>query len=91
MKNLPPDVSKYGASAEFTQESVPEKLLKSHRTKPGTWGRIVVSDGRLLYRIVEPEQEDYELSPGVFGIIEPEVLHYVQPLGQVRFCVEFYR
>ncbi len=91
MKQLPPDVTKYGASATFTQENVPESLLKSHRTKTGTWGRIVVTEGKLLYRILEPEDAEHELSPGLFGIIEPGMLHYVEPVGNVCFCVEFYR
>ena len=31
------------------------------------------------------------LAPGVFGIVEPTVLHEVEPRGTVRFLVEFYR
>jgi hypothetical protein len=32
-----------------------------------------------------------ELFPGKLGIVVPEVLHNVEPLGTVRFFVEFYR
>ncbi len=91
MKALPEGVSNYAATPEFTEESTPENLLKSHRTKAGTWGRIVVLEGRLRYRILEPEIRAFELSPGNPGVVEPEVAHEVEPMGRVRFRVEFYR
>ncbi|MDE0058117.1 MAG: DUF1971 domain-containing protein [Defluviicoccus sp.] len=91
MKTLPEGVSSYASTQEFTEESVPANLLKSHRTKPGAWGKIVVLDGRLRYRIIEPEIHAFELSPGNPGIVEPEVPHEVEPMGRVRFRVDFYR
>ena len=63
----------------------------AHRTKAGTWAKIVVLEGRLRYRILEPESEETELSPGRPGIVEPEVLHEVEAPGPVRFRVDFYR
>ena len=65
--------------------------MKAHRTKAGTWGKIVVLEGRLRYRILEPEVVDLDLSPGTFGVVEPGVTHEVLPMGDVRFYVEFYR
>ena len=47
--------------------------------------------GSLRYRILGPEPEEHVLSPGRVGIIEPERLHEVEPLGEVRFFVEFLR
>ncbi len=90
MKELPADVSSYKSTPEFTEETVPKGLLKAHQTKEGTWGKIVILEGRLHYRILEPEIEDVELSPERYGVVEPEILHEVKPLGQVRFYVEFY-
>ena len=40
---------------------------------------------------VEAFSAAFDLTPGVDGIIVPEVLHHVTPLGLVRFYVEFYR
>ncbi len=91
MKALPEGVSSYASTAEFTEASIPAKLLKSHRTKAGTWGRIVVLEGRLRYRIHEPEIRAFELLPGNPGVVEPEVPHEVEPMGRVRFRVDFYR
>ena len=91
MKALPEGVSSNAGTPEFTEESIPENLLKSHRTRAGIWGRIVVLEGRLRYRILEPEIRAFELSPGNPGIVEPGVAHEVEPIGRVRFRVDFYR
>lgn len=91
MKELPPDVERYKQTPEFDASSVPVGLLRAHQTREGTWGRIVVLEGRLLYRILEPDVEEIVLSPGQCGVVEPTVLHEVAPIGSVRFYVEFLR
>lgn len=91
MKALPDGVARYGGTPEFSEGSIPANLLRSHRTKAETWARIVVLEGRLLYRVLEPEPEEFELSPETPGIVEPEVLHEVEATGRVRFRVDFYR
>jgi tellurite resistance-related uncharacterized protein len=91
MKELPRNVSSYKKTPEFTERTIPAGLLKSHQTKEGTWGKIIVLSGLLEYRILEPEFEEITLSPKTPGIVEPTVLHEVEPVGDVRFYVEFYR
>lgn len=91
MKSLPADVEAYKRTAEFTEETVPAGLLRRHTTKAGTWGRICVLSGRLRYRILEPEVEVIELDASREGVVEPEVPHEVEPVGGVRFFVEFLR
>ncbi len=91
MKTLPEGVSRYGGTPEFSDGSIPASLLRAHRTKAGTWARIVVLEGRLRYRILEPEFEEIELSPERPGVVEPEVAHEVEAAGPVRFRVEFWR
>ena len=90
---LPERVTAYGRSPEFTQDSVPASLLKAHSTKQGTWGLIRVIEGELLYRVVDKRRRPIELflRPGVDGVVEPEILHEVEPAGSVRFFVEFFR
>lgn len=75
----------------FTEHSVPAALLKSHSTKPGTWGKIVVLEGKLTYRILEPVIEAIELDRDRPGIIEPVIKHEVEPHAGVRFYIQFYR
>ena len=91
MKSLPSNISAYKRTPEFTRDTVPEGLLRAHSTKAGVWGRIVVLEGSLEYRILEPEVETLVLSPGEDGVVEPTMRHEVEPLGDVRFFVEFCR
>lgn len=91
MKTLPVNAVPYKRTAEFTDSSVPSGLLRGHSTKPGAWGKIVVLEGALTYRILEPTIEEVPLSPRHCGVIEPTVKHAVVPQSGVRFYVEFYR
>ena len=91
---LPPDVVPYARTSDFTESTVPPSLLRSHTTKAGAWGLIHVLEGRLAYRITDPRRLPTEtvLSPeDEPGVVEPTVLHEVEPLGAVRFYVEFLR
>ena len=91
MKSLPEGISAYARTATFSARSIPGKLRKSHRTRAGTWAKIVILEGRLRYRILEPDVRELELSPGCPGVVEPQVPHEVETVGDVRFYVEFYR
>lgn len=91
MLQLPTTVVAYKRTLVFDEHSVPRGLLASHNTKEGVWGRIVVLRGSLLYRILEPEQEEIELTPGNDGVVEPRMRHEVVPRPGVQFFVEFLR
>lgn len=91
MKALPAALESYKKTPKFTEETVPQGLLKAHQTKDGTWGKIVVVSGQLNYRILEPELEEVALSQEQYGVVEPTVLHEVAPIGEVIFYVEFFR
>jgi tellurite resistance-related uncharacterized protein len=90
MKQIPEDVTAYKKTPVFTEDSVPNGLLNEHQTKEGVWGKIVVLEGKLLYTISTPEEEN-TLDVDHFGVVEPAVIHQVKPLGKVAFYVEFYR
>jgi tellurite resistance-related uncharacterized protein len=70
---------------------VQSQRTAGHSTKEGAWGKIVVLEGVLTYRILEPTIEEVLLSPEHCGIIEPMIMHEVLPHGGARFYVEFYR
>jgi tellurite resistance-related uncharacterized protein len=91
VKTLPADVVAYKRTREFTEATVPSGLTSRHSTKADVWGRICVVEGQLRYRILEPEIEENVLEPGRDGVVEPEAPHEVEPLGSVRFFVEFLR
>ncbi len=91
--SIPDGLIAYKRTAEFNQDTIPEALLRSHATKPGVWGRICVTEGRLVYRITDHRRQQRErlLTPACPGVVEPEILHEVRPSGDVRFFVEFFR
>ena len=89
MKKLPEYVSSYKRTQVFDELTVPQGLLASHQTKEGVWGVIHVEKGKLDY-IIE-NHSSFVLSKDVQGVIEPEVLHYIKPRGNVLFFIEFYK
>jgi len=95
MPELPSDVIQYSTvptlDEYFTATSIPRGLLKDHSTRSGTWGIIRVSQGLLQYSI-QDEEEVFQLSADMPGVIEPERKHSVKALSHdVQFVVEFYR
>jgi tellurite resistance-related uncharacterized protein len=91
VKSLPANAVAYKRTAEFTRSTLPSGLLRSHRTKDGTWAKIVVIEGGLTYRTLEPTIEEVVLTPERHGVVEPMIRHEVVPGPGARFYVEFYR
>ncbi len=91
MPEIPPDALAYKRTATFDENTVPGGLLKEHDTKEGVWARIVVESGKLAYTIIEPDRRQWVLSPAASGVAAPTAAHFVKPIGEVRFHVEFFR
>lgn len=92
--SLPQGLESYRRTDDFTGETVPAALLKDHDTKAGTWGLIHVDTGMLRYCVTDPRRTPFEtiLTPATApGIVEPTIRHHVEPIGDVRFHVEFWR
>jgi len=91
---LPPGLEVYKRTPSFTETSVPAGLLGEHSTKAGTWGLIRVEAGTLRYLVTDPRRDPAErlLTPeDPPGVVEPTIVHRVEPQGPVRFHVEFLR
>ena len=86
----PENLEPYRRTPLFNTMSVPKGLLREHSTKPGVWGVITVLEGRLRY-VIPSRDEQCILEPERPGIVEPAVVHRVEPLGEVSFFVEFFR
>ena len=90
--HLPEGLEPYKRTAAFTETTVPAALLGDHSTKNGVWGLIHVEEGTLRYLVTDPRRASTEriLTPASEpGIVEPTILHRVEPVGPVRFHVEF--
>jgi tellurite resistance-related uncharacterized protein len=90
-REMPDGHRAYRRTPVFTEDSVPKALLAAHTTKPGVWALIHVSRGQLEYRIHEPFDGQEVLTRAAPGVVLPEVLHHVKPLGPVEFHVEFWK
>jgi tellurite resistance-related uncharacterized protein len=88
MATLPSNVERYKQTPSFSEHDIPAALLRDHHTKASVWAEIVVEEGRLEYTC---QRGIFVLRPGVVGIVEPEQLHHVRPVGPVRFHVRFCR
>ncbi len=87
---LPSGFQAYKRTPEFEASSIPDGLRKAHSTKRGVWAKVNVLEGQLRYATHAPLAREFILEPERPGIIVPEVLHHIAPLGPVRFYVEFY-
>jgi tellurite methyltransferase len=78
------------SSPEWDEGSLPPGLRRAHRLGPGTWGRIVVKEGRLLFSIAsEPRLEKELTGQTAAQAIPPDIEHEVRPVGPVRLSIEF--
>jgi tellurite resistance-related uncharacterized protein len=79
------------SSSEWDETSLPPGLRRDHQLGAGTWGRIVVRQGTLRFSVNGEPARSADLTPGSPAqAIPPQVRHSVQPLGRVRFHIDFY-
>jgi tellurite resistance-related uncharacterized protein len=88
---MPEGLASYSRTKSFGAADVPERLRSSHSTKAGVWGLIHVASGRLRYVVDALDGKTFDLDPDHPGVIAPEMLHHVEPDGDVVFSVEFFR
>jgi len=69
---------------------MPDDLRVAHRLKRGTWGRVVVREGRLRFVARTTPALDVVIEPDTPQAIPPDVDYSLQPMGTVRFAVELY-
>lgn len=80
----------YRTTPVFDEYTLPRGLRRSHSTKPGTWGIIRVLEGQLRLAFSSGGGTPRLLTPGSPGLVRPEQLHWVEPVGPMRMQVEFY-
>ena len=91
---LPAGVEAYRRTDIFTEATLPAALRRAHSTKADAWGLIHVIEGELRYRILDERRaaREYRLAAGgAPGVVEPTIEHEVEPIGEVRMQVEFFR
>jgi len=92
MPTLPDGFEAYKSTPAFTQDSIPDSMLKEHSTAKNTWAVIKIQSGSLMYYITEAGHEaEYLLDVDTAGIIAAAQSHHIEPVGDVSFYIEFYR
>ncbi len=87
---LPTNLRLARTGPEWNERTMPAGLRRDHRLASGTWGRIVLSDGRLRLTMATVPPLEAELAGcGATHAIPPGVEHAVEALGAVRFSIEF--
>lgn len=86
---LPEGLRLARSSADWDERTMPKGLLRSHRLAGRTWGRLVVRQGRLRFTAATKPPIDVVLTAGCTQAVPPEVAHQVEPLGPVRFSIDF--
>ncbi len=79
----------YKSTPVFNETTLPAGLRREHRTKAGVWGVVRVFSGRVRYHVLDPVSETV-LDSDHPGLVLPEQPHFVEPLGAIAMCVEFY-
>ena len=90
-QEMPSGLELVRTTPEFTETTVPAALLAAHRVGPEVWGRLHVRAGRVRFVFEADPAGAVELATGEHVDIPPGELHHVEPLGDARFVVEFYR
>jgi tellurite resistance-related uncharacterized protein len=91
---LPDNVVLLRSTPIFTANTLPAALRENHCTKEGSWGRIRILSGQLRYQVCDPRRASSTRIVSLNSepvIIEPTILHRVEPIGEVEFQVEFWR
>lgn len=91
MRALPKNVVPYFRTQDFTDETVPERLLHDHVTRRGAWAELRVDEGYLRYVELDGDDAPIIVEAGQRAIIAPKVHHRVELLGPVRFHLVFLR
>jgi tellurite methyltransferase len=76
-------------SAEWDTRSLPTGLRRFHKLADGTWGHLVVEEGRLAFRARTSPPIDRTLGTGDTQAIPPGVEHEVEPAAGARLFIEF--
>lgn len=78
----------YRSTPVFDELTLPQALRRDHSTKAGVWGVIRVLEGEL--RLHFGDERILVLDIENPGLVRPEEIHSVEPIGKVKMRVDFY-
>lgn len=87
---LPEGLVRVRITPMWDEHTMPEGLRRTHRLARGTWGLIKVDSGQLRFVFRGDPIISVVVDDKGVQAIPPELEHFVQPLGHVRFSIEFF-
>lgn len=78
----------YRSTPVFDEVTLPQALRHDHSTKAGVWGVIRVLEGELRLRFEDDRILVLDIENP--GLVRPEEVHSVEPIGKMKMQVEFY-
>jgi tellurite resistance-related uncharacterized protein len=86
---LPVGMRSSGVTALWSEQDMPASLRRSHRLPKGRWGLLHLEQGTMHFWAATEPALDLVLSAPVDQPIPPTVAHEIEPLGDVRFRIEW--
>jgi tellurite resistance-related uncharacterized protein len=86
---IPSELVVVRTTTTWDEHTMPSALRRAHRVASGTWGRVRVDEGRLRFVAQTTPLTDVIVDAGRPQGIPPDVEHFVEPQGPVRFAVYF--
>lgn len=87
---MPEGVRFVWRSAAWDARSLPVGLRRAHKLGSGTWGRLVLMEGALVYRASMAQPTERALLAGTDQAIPPGVEHEIEPSDDARLFIEFF-
>lgn len=85
----PHEVGPYRVTVDFTQDNLPAALQKEHNTAKDVWAVIRVKEGNLRLTHLGSGKVEM-LDAHTPGYVTPLSPHFVEPVGPIKVCIEFY-
>ena len=89
--DLPPDAEAYRTIGPFDAATLPRGLRAEHDLKPGAWGVVTLTKGRLRFAWDDEQGGAEELVAPAEIVVPPQVPHHVEGDGPFSLTITFYR
>lgn len=88
---VPETLETYQEIGPFSGENLPKGLLKDHRLKAGSWGRLTILEGaiRFIWSDGRTDNVTEDLSAGDVLMIPPQALHNLEKTGDFLLKIAF--
>lgn len=88
---VPTTLKAYQEIGPFSAENLPKGLLKDHKLKAGSWGRLTMLEGaiRFVWSDGRTDNVTEELTAGDVLMIPPQALHNLEKTGDFLLKIAF--